>query len=72
MNNRRADYLQGFRDGLPIGLGYLSISFGFGITAVSKGLEALYAILISMTNLTSAGFMVNLLSIGVGISYYFL
>lgn len=55
MNNKRADYLKGFRDGLPIGLGYLSISFGFGITAVSKGLEALYAILISMTNLTSAG-----------------
>lgn len=55
MNNRKADFLQGFRDGLPIGLGYLSISFGFGITAVSRGLEAIYAILISMTNLTSAG-----------------
>ena len=55
MNNKKADYLQGFRAGLPIGLGYLSISFGFGITAVSRGLEAFYAILISMTNLTSAG-----------------
>lgn len=55
MNNKKSDYLQGFRDGLPIGLGYLSISFGFGITAVSKGLKASYAILISMTNLTSAG-----------------
>ncbi len=55
MNNKKAHFLKGFRDGLPIGLGYLSISFGFGITAVSKGLEALYAILISMTNLTSAG-----------------
>ena len=45
----------GFRDGLPIGLGYLSVSFGFGISAVSKGLSPLVATLISMTNLTSAG-----------------
>lgn len=45
----------GFRDGLPIGLGYLSVSFGFGISAVARGLSPLAAILISMTNLTSAG-----------------
>ena len=30
----RSDYLQGLKDGLPIGLGYLSVSFAFGITAV--------------------------------------
>ena len=46
---------EGVRDGLPIGLGYLSVSFGFGITAVSEGLRVLEALLISMTNLTSAG-----------------
>ena len=55
MNKTHADYIRGFKDGLPIGLGYLSISFGFGITAVSLGLKAIYAIFISMTNLTSAG-----------------
>ncbi|MBQ9773640.1 MAG: AzlC family ABC transporter permease [Clostridia bacterium] len=48
-------YIHGLRDGIPIGLGYLSVSFGFGISAVSKGLEILEALLISMTNLTSAG-----------------
>ena len=48
-------FRQGVRDGLPIGLGYLSVSFGFGITAVSEGLRVLEALLISMTNLTSAG-----------------
>ena len=48
-------YLDGLRDGLPIGLGYLSVSFGFGITAVGEGLRFLEALLISMTNLTSAG-----------------
>ncbi len=48
-------YSDGLRDGLPIGLGYLSVSFGFGITAVGEGLRFLEAVLISMTNLTSAG-----------------
>ena len=48
-------YREGLKDGLPIGLGYLSVSFGFGITAVGEGLRILETLLISMTNLTSAG-----------------
>lgn len=48
-------YRDGLRDGLPIGLGYLSVSFGFGISAVGEGLRVLEALIISMTNLTSAG-----------------
>ena len=53
--NHRSEYLKGFKDGLPIGLGYLSVSFAFGIMAVQKGIPPLAAILISMTCLTSAG-----------------
>ncbi len=48
-------YREGLRDGVPIGLGYLSVSFGFGIAVVSAGLHPLIALLISMTNETSAG-----------------
>lgn len=48
-------YFNGFKDGIPIGLGYLSVSFGFGISAVGEGVRVLEALLISMTNLTSAG-----------------
>lgn len=48
-------FRQGLRHGVPIGLGYLSVSFAFGMQAVNSGLTALQAILISMTNLTSAG-----------------
>ena len=47
--------LKGFRHGIPIGLGYLSVSFAFGMKAVGDGLTVLQAVLISMTNLTSAG-----------------
>ena len=46
---------KGIKDGLAIGLGYLSVSFSFGILAVSSGLSWWQAVLISLTNLTSAG-----------------
>lgn len=48
-------YTTGLKDGIPIGLGYLSVSFTFGIMAVNAGLPVWIAVLISMTNLTSAG-----------------
>ena len=48
-------YADGLRDGIAIGLGYLSVSFTFGLMAAAGGLPALAAIAISMTNLTSAG-----------------
>lgn len=51
----KSDFIKGVRDGIPIGLGYLSVSFGFGILAVGLGLSALSAVGISITNLTSAG-----------------
>ena len=49
------EYRTGVRTGLPVGLGYFSVSFGFGAMAVSKGLGVGAATLISATNLTSAG-----------------
>ena len=51
----KSDFIKGIRDGIPICLGYLSVSFGFGILAVGLGLSVLSAVGISMTNLTSAG-----------------
>ena len=50
-NNKK----MGLRDGLPIGLGYVAVSFAFGILAKTSGLSVLEALLISLTNLTSAG-----------------
>lgn len=51
----RKAFLKGLSDGLPIGLGYFSVAFGFGIMAVSAKISAFFAWLISATNLTSAG-----------------
>ena len=55
MANTKSAYKEGFFAGMPIGLGYFPISFGFGISTVNLGIKAIYAILISVTNLTSAG-----------------
>lgn len=48
-------FLQGLRSGVPIGMGYLSVSFTFGIMAVSMGFSPWQAVLISMLTVTSAG-----------------
>ena len=48
-------YKNGLKDGIPIALGYLSVSFSFGILCKKMGIQTLGAILISVTNLTSAG-----------------
>ena len=48
-------YCTGVRRGLPVGVGYFSVSFGFGAMAAAQGINALDATLISATNLTSAG-----------------
>ena len=61
----RQKFLQGVKHGVPIGLGYLSVSFAFGIQAVDLGLTPLMAVLISMTNVTSAGQLagINLMAV---------
>ena len=49
------EYAIGVRQGWPVGLGYFSVSFGFGAMAAAQGIRALDAALISVTNVTSAG-----------------
>lgn len=49
------DFRSGMKDGVPIALGYVSVSFTFGLMTVSAGMNWWQAVLISMTNVTSAG-----------------
>lgn len=53
--NHRTAFKQGMTDGIPIALGYMAVSFTFGIMAKDAGLTAFQAVLLSLTNLTSAG-----------------
>lgn len=64
-----SSFWKGIKHGIPIALGYLSVSFSFGILAVRMGLNVLQATLISMTNLTSAGQVAGIGIIAAGSSY---
>lgn len=52
---RKSGFIKGIIDGMPICLGYLSVSFAFGIFAIDCGLSVFETLIISMTNVTSAG-----------------
>jgi len=52
---RRRAFLEGMRDGLPVALGYLAVSFSLGILARSAGLTALQGFFASLLNNASAG-----------------
>lgn len=49
------DFKKGIKDGIPIALGYFSVSIAFGLMAAEAGCNWFEAMLISITNLTSAG-----------------
>ena len=51
----KKSFMEGVKSGIPIGMGYLPVSFTFGFLAVSGGLPVWVACFISLTNLTSAG-----------------
>ena len=55
MKMNRKKFLEGLRDGLPIALGYLAVSFGIGISCHAAGITALQGFLMSLLNNASAG-----------------
>ncbi len=62
----KKEFWAGLKDSLPVFIGYFSVSFGFGALAVTKGLKALTAALMSLTNVTSAGQFAGLAVIAEG------
>lgn len=48
-------FTDGLKDGLPIALGYLAVSFSFGMTASAQNVPVWVTIALSALNLTSAG-----------------
>ena len=62
-------FRRGLKDGLPIALGYLAVSFSLGIAANNAGMTAWQTTLMSLTNNTSAGEFAALSVIGAGAPY---
>ena len=63
------NFKKGLKDGLPISLGYLSVSFAYAVQAVGQGFPVWFPILISATNFTGTGQFAgtNLIAAGSGI-----
>ena len=51
----RKKFCEGLRDGLPIALGYLAVSFGIGISCHAAGISAFQGFVMSLLNNASAG-----------------
>ena len=54
-NGTLKDFKEGCRDAVPICLGYIAVSFAFGIEASKIGMSTFQAAVTSLLNVTSAG-----------------
>jgi predicted branched-subunit amino acid permease len=69
ITRHRAALVRGFKDGIPIGLGYLAVSFSLGIVAANAGLSVLQSFLVSALCNASAGEYAGIISIAANASY---
>lgn len=63
-------FLEGMRDGLPIGFGYFAVSFSLGIAACNAGLNAFQGFLSSLLTNASAGEYAVFMLIAANASYF--
>ena len=54
-NNKTTIFIEGMRDGLPIGFGYFAVSFSLGIIAKKAGLSVIAGFISSLFTRASAG-----------------
>lgn len=66
---RKQAFIEGMRDGIPIGLGYLAVSFSLGILAKQAGLTPFQGFLATLLTNASAGGYVGFTLIAAGASY---
>ena len=62
-------FVQGMRDGIPIGLGYFAVSFTLGIAAKNAGMTALQAAVTSALINASAGEFIGFTLIAANAGY---
>lgn len=68
-SEKRKAFLEGLRDGLPIGLGYFAVAFSLGIVAKNAGLTPIQGFIASFFNVASAGEYALFTSIQAGASF---
>lgn len=66
----KQQFFYGLKRGFPISMGYLPVSFTFGLMAVNGGLPLWLTVFISLSNVTSAGQFAGTNLILLGASYF--
>ena len=66
---KRTVFLEGFRDGIPIALGYFAVAFSLGIAARNAGLTSFQGFIASTLCVASAGEYALFTMIGAGATY---
>lgn len=69
IKSNRTAFVQGVRDGIPIGLGYFAVAFSLGIAAKNAGLNPLQSFIASLLCNASAGEYAGFTLIAAGASY---
>ncbi len=67
--NNTSNFKNGIKDGMPVCIGYLAVSFTLGIAARKAGISLLPSTIMSLTNLTSAGEFAAISLIAGGCAY---
>ncbi len=67
--SNKTEFLQGLKDGFPIGLGYFAVAFSLGVLAKEAGLSAFQGFLASILCSASAGEYVAFTLIAANASY---
>ncbi len=70
MTDKLIWYKKGFKDGIPIGLGYFAVAFTLGIMAQKSGLTAFEAMLTAALTNASAGGFAGFELMGAGAPYW--
>ena len=68
-SKNKTAFLEGARDGIPIGLGYFAVAFSLGIAARNAGLTPFQGFVASMLCVASAGEYALFTLIGAGATY---
>lgn len=69
INENKYWFLKGLRNGIPIFLGYLAVSFTLGIAAKNAGFTPFQAMITSLTNNASAGQFAGFTLVAAGAGY---
>lgn len=67
--NKKQQFLEGMKDGIPIGLGYFAVSFTLGIAAKNAGMTAVQAAVTSALINASAGEFIGFTLIAANAGY---